>query len=83
MVARNMYAKVRNKFIEVVTGSFGVPGVVDKGECLIESVKQEVWFKKKLMDTWQHENRDTRGVTESWIRSLRKDILDVSLLRGA
>ena len=93
IVLGDMNAKVGDEGIEGVIGSFGVPGLNDNGECLIDMCAARemrvggTYFKKKLIHkyTWRRDNGDTRSMIDHVVvdREVMRDIMDVTVVRGA
>ena len=92
IVLGDLNAKVGDRERGEVVGKFGVPGVNENGECLIELCEERcmivgnTWFEKKLINkyTWERENGKDRSlldyilVQNKWKRSL----IDVTVRRG-
>ena len=93
VVLGDMNAKVGDREREGVVGKFGVPGINENGECLVEMCVERglivgnTWFDKKLIHkyTWERENGDERSLIDYvLIESKYKSCLkDVSVRRGA
>ena len=91
-VLGDLNAKVGERERGEVVGKFGVPGVNENGECLVELCEERsmivgnTWFEKKLINkyTWERENGNDRSlldyilVQSKWKRSL----IDVTVRRG-
>ena len=93
IVLGDLNAKVGEREIDGVVGKFGVPGVNENGECLVEMCVERglivgnTWFQKKMIHkyTWERDNGDERSLIDYvLIESKYKNRLkDVSVFRGA
>ena len=68
----DLNAKIGDRERGDLVGKFGVPGVNENGECLLELCEERrlsvgnTWFEKKLINkyTWQRENGEDRSLLD-------------------
>ncbi|MEL7523216.1 MAG: endonuclease/exonuclease/phosphatase family protein, partial [Cyanobacteria bacterium J06553_1] len=93
IVLGDMNAKVGDREKDGVVGKFGVPGINENGECLVEMCAERdmivgnTWFQKKLIYkyTWEREHGDERSLIDYILieRKFKSRLKDVSVHRGA
>ena len=92
IVLGDMNAKVGDREVDGVIGKYGVPGMNENGECLVEICKGRglsvgnTWFKKKLIHkyTWEKENGMERSLIYYILikMNFKSRMKDASLCRG-
>jgi len=92
-VLGDMNAKVGDREQDGVVGKFGVPGINENGECLVEMCAERglicgnTWFQKKMIHkyTWEREHGDERSLIDYVLteRKFKNRLVDVSVCRGA
>ena len=93
VVLGDMNAKVGDREIDGITGKFGVPGVNENGEKLVEMCAERdlivgnTWFQKKMIHkyTWVRDNGEERSLIDYVLvdKQMKKRLLDVTVYRGA
>ena len=92
IVMGDLNAKVGDRERGDVVGRFGVPGMNENGECLLELCEERrlsvgnTWFEKKRIHkyTWQRENGEDKSLLDVILiqSKWKKSLIDVMVRRG-